>query len=158
MHQKARRGAVPIRVGVDITEEPVSQQLAGRRLGFFFQKVEERRHGVAQCLPPRWNVARSSQKHGYVPVSGQCPRFDQARRNRGLEQFAIPVVVNSTHERGGVLTADHFLYSFFHPLESLPVSPRREGIPISAITNLILGVPTPLPPSLTHRKRHSLSL
>jgi hypothetical protein len=71
IHQKARHAAVPVRVWVDITEKPVSQHRSHRRLGFFFQKVEERRHGVAHRLPPRRNVARPAQIYGYVPVSGQ---------------------------------------------------------------------------------------
>src|SRR6266705_3005669 len=153
IHQKARHAAVPIRVWVDITEKPMPQHCSHRRLGFSFQKVEERRHGVAHRLPPRRNVARPAQIHGYVPISGQCPRFDQASCDGGLEQFAIPVVVHSTHKRGGVLTGDHFLYSFFHELERLPVSPRREGVAISAITSVMLGVPTALPHSLNQGRR-----
>jgi hypothetical protein len=71
IHQKARHATVPIRVRVDITEKPVSQHRTHRRLGLFFQKIEERRHRIPHRLPPRRNVARPAQIHRYIPVTGQ---------------------------------------------------------------------------------------
>jgi len=56
-----------------------------------------------------------------------------------------------------VLAGDHFLYSFFHQLERLPVSPRREGVAISSITRVMLGVPTTLPHFLNQGRRDGVA-
>src|SRR5207249_6230783 len=41
----------------------------------------------------------------------------------------------------------------FHELESLPVSARREGVAISAITSIMLRVPAALPDFLNQGRR-----
>ena len=53
-------------------------------------------------------IARRAQIDRIVPVSGQRPGFDQARRDAGLEQFAIPILVRRAHERAGIGARDDF--------------------------------------------------
>src|SRR3989441_12338561 len=62
-----------------------------------------------------------------------------------------------SHERGGVLTCDHLLDSLSHELERLPIPPRREGVAISTITSVMLGVPTALPHSLNQGGRYGVA-
>jgi len=56
--------------------------------------------------------------------------------------------VRRPRKRGGVLSGDHFLYFFFHQLQRLPVSTRREGVAISAITGVMLAAQRIMSPLL----------
>src|SRR5205807_10357935 len=60
-------------------------------------------------------------------------------------------------ERVADLSVDHFRYCVFQELESLPVSPSGEGVAISAITGVILGVPAALPHSLNQGRRDGVA-
>jgi len=62
--------------------------------------------------------------------------------DRGLEQFTIPVVVH-TLLRGGILASDHSLHFLFSPTGTLASILGREGVAISAITSVMLGVQPP---------------
>src|SRR6202008_3348594 len=55
------------------------------------------------------------------------------------------------------LTGDHLLHFFLHELKRLPVSSRSEGIAISSITKVMLGVPAALPHSLNQGRRDRIT-
>src|SRR5215472_2029785 len=57
VHQEPGHAAVAIRVWVNVAEQPMRENRANAWIRFFFEKIEQRRHGVAHGFPSWRHVA-----------------------------------------------------------------------------------------------------
>lgn len=77
---KAGHSSVPVRVRMDVANQPIAEDGAHRRCGFALQQVEQCRHGIAHCFPAWRHMLRALQIDRAVAVTGE--------RRRGLTPAA----------------------------------------------------------------------
>ena len=130
---------------MDIAEQPVPEHRAHTGLCFLFEQIEQRRHSVAHRFPAWRHVARGAQIHRVVPVAGQCAGRNQASRDAGLEQFAVPVLVGRADQSARIGAADDVRDRPLHDLERLPVATRRQRVAVLAIIIMMIRIPVSLP-------------
>ena len=127
---------------MDIAEQPVSQHGAHARFVFQFSRrsnnagIASRTASIAAARSAR---CADTQHHF---DSRQAPPEMQASGDRGLKQFAVPVLWDPRAPRAGIRAVDDVGDTVLHLLESLPVAARRQRV---AVLTVLCGGWIPVP-------------
>ena len=87
-------------------------------------------------------MSRPSNIDGMASIAGEGCWSKQARGDRGLKHFSVPIAVIFANERACGRT---FYCSFdgaFHSLKGLPIATRCKGVEIIAVDRIALWIPT----------------
>jgi len=71
VHEKARRTAVAVWIGVNVTEEPVAQNSAHRGLRLLLDQIEERGHRVRNSFCARRHMPGAAQENRLIPIASE---------------------------------------------------------------------------------------
>src|SRR5262250_2853087 len=76
-----------------------------------------------------------------LPVAGKRSRSQQARSDRWLKEFAVPVAMRGANKRSRFCSCDDLRDGFFDLLKRLPVAPRRECVTVLPVGLVLLRIP-----------------
>src|SRR5665213_4343364 len=85
VHEKTGYPSVTVRIGVHITEEPVTEDGSYARLRLILQQIKQLRDRIAYCFPTGRHIPRCAQVNRVIAVAGQLPCRNQASRDTGLK-------------------------------------------------------------------------